>query len=203
MGKKDSEKSWDSVELLEIKADRYVDEVQDELDIYNISVQISSEQMEKLLNDVIAVELEEVKEEAEATRGSIHIRRDGSGKYYSVKNIKLSLTDFLDMGWDLVTGETRFKLFTCTVFLLKLMKRLGADLEEEQAAVCVALYRVGKHYAITDDNLIGFIDSELQDNDYMELGERKIRRIVSGLVEMGIVSLENGRYEVTQQLVFE
>ena len=99
MRKKVSPKLWNSVELLEINTDRFWDEVQDELGIYNISIQIKSEQMEKRLNDVIEVELEKVQEETEVTRGVVHIIRDGSGKFYSVKILNLVSLNFWNLVW--------------------------------------------------------------------------------------------------------
>lgn len=203
MRKKTSEKLWEPVELLEIKANRYAFEVQEKLDIYNISVEVNNGQMETLLNDVIEVELEEVKKETEITRGDILIRKDGSGKYYSIKNISLHLTDFLELSFNMAQGRIKDKLIVGAIFLIKLMEQFGVNLEEEQTAVCVAIYKVKKRYVITDDNVIEYITRELRESDYMELNEKRIWNILSELIEMGIVSVEDGRYEVTQVLLFE
>ena len=67
----------------------------------------------------------------------------------------------------------------------------------------MALYNAEKHYVITDDNIIRNIANELKENDYIELSERKISKVVLGLTEMGIVSIENGRYKLTQKLMIE
>lgn len=203
MRKANSEELWEPVELLEIKVNRYAYEVQEKLDIYNISIQVSSRQVETLLNDVIEVELKEAKNETEVTRGSIHIRKGRTGKYYSVKNLHLHLTDFLELGFNMVQGDIKNKLIASSIFLIKLMEQLGINMEEEETAVCVALYRATKRYAITDDNIVKCITGELRESDYIELNEKKIGNILSDLIEMGVISVEEGRYEVTQEILFE
>lgn len=203
MKKINTEKALESAELLEFKAKKYINDVQEEMDIYNISLQISSSQIIKVFNQVIEVEKEEVTEETEVFRGSVHIKKDGSGKYYSVNNIHFYLTDFLEFGFDLLQKETNGKLIACAFFLIKLIEHLGYSLEEEQTIVCIVLYRVAKRYMVTDDNVIRYITEEMIQSDYIGLDERKIWNILSELIEMGIISVEDGRYRVVQELVFE
>lgn len=204
MREEDSEKLYKPVELLEIESDKCAYEVQEKLDIYNIPIQVTNREIEKLFNDVLEVELEEASEETEVTRGGIYVRRDGAGKYYSVKNICFHLTDLLELVFSLAQADKkRDKFFVALIFLIKLMKQLEADMNEEESAVCVALYRVTKRYAVTDDNIIKCITEELMENGYIELSEKTVGNVISELMEFGIVSVEEGRYEVTQMLLFE
>lgn len=201
MRKVNYEKGWEPADLLKIKVNRYAYEVQEKLGNYNISVQVSSEQVEKLLNDVIDVEIEEVEKE-EVTRGSISVRKGGAGKYYSVKNIHLRLSDFLELVFNLYQGDIKSKLIISFIFLFRLMVQLGVDLEEEQTMVCVALYNITKRYTVTDDDVIKYIVGELRESYYIELDKNKIGNILSELIKMGLVSVEEGRYELTQKIVF-
>ena len=197
-------KSGKTVELLELKANRLAYDVQERLDFYDISLQVDIEQMETILNDVIKVELEEVKEVPEATKGKVTIWKGKFGKYYSVKNIYFRLSDFLDYGFSLTqANEISSMLIVSAILLWKLVERLGFDLKEEQTAVCVALYRLTKRYAITDDNITEHVDLELQESGYGELDRRAIGKALSGLMEVGILSIEEGRYEVAQKIVFK
>lgn len=202
MRKSSNEKIWEPVEVLEIRTDHYIYAVQEELDDYNISVQIDHSQIESLFNFVLEVEMEESTEE-EVTRGQVYVRKDRKGKYYSIKNIQLHLSDFLDFGFSISQGGTKSKFIVCIIFLIKLLEQLGAELEEDETAICVCLYNASKCYALTDDNIIKCIADELRKSDYLELNDRKIEGTILNLIDMRIVSVEEGRYQVTQTLVFE
>lgn len=192
-----------AVEILDIKPKRYVYEVQAGLDIYGISFEMSSGQAKELLNEVIKVEGKEAEQETEVTRGRVSVKKGGDGKYYSVKNIHFHLSDFLELGYSLIQENSYGRLIVGTILLVKLLEQLGVDLEKEQVAVCVALNRAAKHCVITDDNMIKCITNELYEDDAFALKEQEIKNILWELTEMGIVSVEEGRYEVTQELIIE
>lgn len=202
MEQKQNEKQWEPIELLELKVNRYVHDVQEKLDICNISVHIDSKQIETLFNDTIEVDLEEI-EAPETTRGSIHVKRDGSGKYYSIKNISFYITDFLELGLNLIQTETKYKIVISAIFLLKLLKQLGVNLEDEQTVVYVALHQAAKHYVITEDNVTECVLDELGTSSYMNLSREDIKNILLKLLDMGIISVENGIYGVFQKLYID
>lgn len=200
--RKRRKKRWESAELLEFKSAGFTYEVQKKLDIYDIPIRIDSIQMEKLFNDVVEVEMGEVEKNTDTTKGRISIRRDGKGKYYSVKNIHLDLFDLMEFGFNLITTDKRAMLIVAAIFLKKLLGQLGMDMEEEQAATCVALYKAAKRFAVTDDNIMEHITKELEESDYCELSTKEIDRSLSELIRTGIVTIEEGRYEVTEEIYF-
>ena len=128
------------VELLELKVNKYVHDVQESLDMHNVPIQVSSEQMEKIFNNILEADIEYIKE-AEVSRGDVRIRRDGKGRYYSIKNIHIHLSDFLELGFSMIQTERKYMIFAGGICLLKLMEQLGIDLTEEQTTICVALYQ--------------------------------------------------------------
>lgn len=193
---------WEPAELLEFKPARFTYEVQEKLNIYDIPVRLDSKQIEKLFNDVVEVELEETEKETDATKGKVSVRRNGKGKYYSIKNIHLDLIGLIEFGFNLVAADKRTKLIVAAIFLKKIPGQLGVDMEEEQVAACVALYKAAKRFVVTDDNVMEHIARELKESGYCELSRKEIDKALSELIQMGIVTVEEGRYEVTEEIYF-
>ena len=67
----------------------------------------------------------------------------------------------------------------------------------------MALYQATKQYIVTDDNVIGYILTELKNWDDMDFCEQEVEELLEELIDMEIVSIEEGRYEVKQKVVFE
>lgn len=193
---------WEPAELLEFKPARFTYEVQEKLNIYDIPVRLDSKQIEKLFNDVVEVELEETEKETDATRGKVSVRRNGKGKYYSIKNIHLDLIGLIEFGFNLMAADKRIMLIVAAIFLKKILGQLGVDMEEEQVAACVALYKAAKRVVVTDDNIMEHIARELKESGYCELSRKEIDKALSELIQMGIVTVEEGRYEVTEEIYF-
>ena len=193
---------WEPAELLEFKSARFTYEVQEKLNIYDIPVRLDSKQIEKLFNDVVEVELEETEKETDATRGKVSIRRNGKGKYYSIKNIHLDLIGLIEFGFNLTAADKRTMLIVAAIFLKKILGQLGVDMEEEQVAACVALYKAAKRFVVTDDNVMEHITGELKESSYCKLSRKEIDKALSELIQMGIVTVEEGRYEVTEEIYF-
>ncbi len=66
----------------------------------------------------------------------------------------------------------------------------------------VVLYQLSKKYVITDENILQYVNRELKENNYY-MPQDKINKAFSELIEIGLVVIENGRYEVTEKLVVE
>lgn len=199
---KPTKDQMEPAELLEFKSIRFTHEVQEILKIYNITVQIDSKQMEKLFNDIIDVEQEVVKKELDTTRGKILVRMDGTGEYRSIKNIRLHLFDLLDFCFNLIQTEKWAKPIVAAIFLKKFLEQLAVNMEEEQIAVCISLYKATKQYTVTDDNITEHIAQELKDSDYCELSIKEIYKALSELIKMGIINIDEGKYEVTEEIGF-
>lgn len=190
------------VELLELKVNKYVHDVQESLDMFNVPVQISGEQMEKILNDILEVDIEHVKE-TEVSKGDVRIGRYGKGRYYSLKNIRLLY--FMDLvsalfQMDKIQSDTKYMICIGVSLLLRLAEQLGIELTEEQTAICVALYQATKHCAVTEDNITQCIARELEEENYLGYTNEKIKKVLSELTNMGIVSVENGIYKLAEKV---
>lgn len=201
MWKSEMEEKWEAAEVLELSAYRFLNEIKEKLDIYDLSIQINNSQIETLFHDVLELEMEEV-EAPEITRGCVYIKKNGTGKYYTMKNLYFHLMDFIEGVFNLAQTDSQIRIILGTIFLFRIMTQLGVDLSEEQATLCIVLYQMTKRCIITDDNIMKYIKQGLQEGDYCELGEEKIEKELSKLVEMGLVSIEDGRYEVTETLLF-
>lgn len=198
MGKPYINEGWNSVELLDFQSNKYLYEVQEQLEDYDISVQINVEQIESFVNDTVDVDLKQV-EDVEITRGFVRIKRDGKGRYYNIKNIRFHLVDFIDGIFNLGI-ESDYKVIVGILFLTKMMGYLGVDLPEEYIAVCLALYNASKCYCITDENVIEIITRELEKSNYGEIKEEEVDEIISGLIDLDIVIIDNGRFRVAQKI---
>ncbi len=187
------------VELLELKVNKYVHDVQESLDMHNVPIQVSSEQMEKIFNNILEADIEYIKE-AEVSRGDVRIRRDGKGRYYSIKNIHIHLSDFLELGFSMIQTERKYMIFAGGICLLKLMEQLGIDLTEEQTTICVALYQATKHHMVTDNNIGQYMVHELEEENYLEYTNEKIEKVLLELINMRIVSIENGIYKIAEKI---
>lgn len=193
---------WDIGEILDLKASRFLYEVEDKLDFYEIPIEINENQLERLFHDTLKTEDEEI-EAPEITRGFAFIRKDATGKYYALKNIKFHLVDFLEAVLALIQAEQRYRLIFAGIFLFKIMQHLGTDLSEEHIAILVVLYQMTKFYEVTDENVMNIIVQGLEENDYCELLEKSIKKKLSELMEMELVSIVDGRYEVTNILMLD
>ena len=94
------------------------------------------------------------------------------------------------------------RIIVGAIFLLRIMQKIGYALSEEQTMSYVVLYQLSKRYVITDENILQYVNRELKENNYY-MPQDKINKAFSELIEIGLVVIENGRYEVTEKLVVE
>lgn len=193
-------KRKDTVELIAFNTEEFMYEVQEKLDIWDIPISCSIEQMKEIINNLIEVDLEELEAGKDQTR-NIYVRKDGSGKFSSIRNIRFCLFDFIGEIFTLITQE-EYRIIAGVFFLYKMMKQIEVDLEESQAAICVALYIGAKQFAVTDENLIKVITDVLSESSFCELCEDDISEGIKQLVKLGIVKIEEGRYMITQKVYY-
>lgn len=193
--------SRDAIEILTLNTDELLYEIKEKLDVYDLSLSISNTWFEALLCDVLKVEEEEV-ENPEVTRGCVYVRREGTGRYVSIKNCKFFLIDLLEGAFNLAQAKGKGRIIVGAIFLLRIMQKIGYALSEEQTMSYVVLYQLSKKYVITDENILQYVNRELKENNYY-MPQDKINKAFSELIEIGLVVIENGRYEVTEKLVVE
>lgn len=202
MERQESGQKWEAIDFLELKPNLFWYEVKEGLDIYNLSIQTSRSQLEALFHDTLVPDVEDV-EAPEATKGHVRLKPNGKGGYCSMKNLYFHLVDFLEGVFSLAQTNAICRVIAGTIFLCRLVQYLEIELDEEQTAVCVALYQVTKRYVITDENVISCVAQGLQKSDYGELKEKEIEDAISELIEIGLVCIEDGRYEVTETIWIE
>lgn len=190
----------DVVDLISFNTENFLCEVQEKLDIWDIQVLSCSEQMKEIINNSIEVDLEELESEKDQTR-SIYVCKDGSGKFYAIRNIRFCLFDFIEGIFNLITQE-EYRVIACVFFLCKMMKQMEVDLEDSQVAICVALYIETKQCVVTDENLIKAITDGLSRSSYYEIYEDDIYKDLKELMKLGIIKIEEGRYTLTQKVYF-
>ena len=193
-------KRKDTVELIAFNTEEFMYEVQEKLDIWDISISCSLEQMKEIINNLIEVDLEELEPGKDQTR-NIYVRKDGSGKFYAIRNIRFCLFDFIGEIFTLITQE-EYRIIAGVFFLYKMMKQIEVNLEESQAAICVGLYIGTKQFVVTDENLIKVITDVLSESVFCELCEDDIIEGIEQLVKLGIVKIKEGRYMITHKVYY-
>lgn len=189
----------EAVELLGIKEEKILCEVQRELEFLDINISVTCEQVKSILNNSMEVKVEEVEQPKEQTR-RVYIRKGGVGKFYSVKNIKFYLVDFLEAIYSLLECEKDNRNIMSVFFLMKVLKQCEVELDDLQAIICIILYEETKQIVITDDNLTTIVNYRLNAEGYTEIGHKKIYDVIEELVDLGIVEITAGRYNVVQKL---
>ncbi len=197
-------KRLDTAELVDFNTKKYLYEVQKKLDIYDIQISVYSDQMENIFNDVVEVSLEEQEPGEDRTKGII-IKSDGSGKFYSIKNIRFDIVDFIVEIFSLVDGiEKRESLwFAVGIFLLKLMKKLGIELRKRQTDIIIVLYLETKNCIVTDENLEKIIVKGFERLGYRQIDAEEIYEDIRKLVKLGIIDIAEGKYIVAEKIYFK
>lgn len=200
MEKKEQGQLWDMMEVLELKPNWFWNGVKDELDDYQFSIEISVDRIESIIRDTLKAEEMET-EKPETTRGVAFVRKGGNGRYYALKNIRFHCMNFLEAVMALIQTEPKYQMICGGIFLYHIIQYLGVDMSEEQTAVLMALYQMAKYYEVTDENIMDGLLRKLEERDYCELSEKEIRKRLSELIEMEAISIENGRYNVSEMLI--
>lgn len=196
---------WDSTEVLDFNSGKYLNEIQKKLSIYRIPLYADSEQIERLFRSTVKVSMIEVNDEQNITKGSVYVQKGKRGTYWSIKNVRFHVISFLaevlSLAQSIPNIASKGELFILAVSLAKLIKQFGVDIGEEEMTVCVALYQACQRYVITDENVIQRINDKLEECDYERLNEKKVYGHLSNLVELGIVAVQDGKYQVVETLI--
>lgn len=197
-------KQKDYIDFLELKPERYLRELQKKLDIYEISFQATEEQVTAVFMDTIDADIVEVTNQKEATRGKVYIKKDKTGKYMSIKNIRFSLVDFFERIFQFVetlqSDSKYWRIIVGSVALLGMFKQFGIELDEEMTGTCVALYQASKGQVITDESVVEVVNRQMEESGYEVLDEEEIYACLSEMIKLGIVTVVNGRYKVVEKI---
>lgn len=202
MGKNKLAQNWQAEDFLELNANKLLYEVKVDLSIYDLPLQINTVQLEELFHKTLIPEVEET-EAPEVTRGWVKIKKDGTGKYVAMKNLHFYLLDFLEGVFSLVQTVPEYRLIVGTIFLIRMWQRMGINLVEEQTAAYVVLSQQIKRHTVTDENVLECMMRGLSESGYCGVSAEKTERLLSELIEMGLVFIDGGRYEATETILVQ
>lgn len=197
------EKRKDTAEWIDFSITEFLYDVQAGWNLYDMNALDCYSQTEEILNQSVELELQEEEPEKRRTRGG-GVRGDGSGKYYSLKNIRFCLTDCIEGIFNLVCviGEKEYAFVAFIIFLSKFLRGIGVDLSEGQTAILVALYQESRHQAVTDDNLENVMMQGLKKGGYGFADMDTVYHELEFLEDYGIIEVCEGKYEVAQKIYF-
>lgn len=160
--------------------------------------------MEAIFNQTVELEREEIESSSNRTRG-VHIKMDHSGRLWSVRNIRFGLADCLDGIFNIActVGKKEYLIFASAIFLYKFIKRMGIDLKERQTVIIVTLYQESKHNAVTDENLEEVMGQGLRQSGYRFMDIDEIYSELKKLKNLGIIEIQEGKYQIAQKIYFE
>lgn len=188
----------DIIEQLDINLQNIMYEVRRELKTDDANISDKYEELRNIINRTAKIEWEESNSENTPTKGAC-IRRKGKVGYYSIKNIRFHLLDFIQAIFDLLSA-VKFPFVASTIFLVKIIQIVGVELEENEAAVCIALYEETRQRTVTDLNLTKVIGERLKEEGNYEISISEIYDEIDKLLELGIIEIEQGKYEITQKI---
>lgn len=195
-------KRKDSSELLNFNIENYLYEVKRELKACGTEISIGGKQMKKIFNQSVEMEIEKQRDDGIYTKG-IWKKKDGTGKYITYKNLRFLWLDFIQMIIGITeNGEKIHRIFIVSTFLLHMIKQLGIKLGEKQVAICSMLYIEMKSKAITDENIKAVLAHGLEENGYGQMSREDIYNELNELIKLGIISMKNGKYIITQKIYF-
>lgn len=195
------EKRQDTAERLDLNEKKCMYEIERELNFFDVQLPDYSSEIRNIFNDTVEVELAEYGPEEEKTKG-VRVRRDGTGRFTSIKNLRFCLCECIERIFNLVCQIDNEVLFylTAVSFLYTLIEKLGIELDKKQTAVIVALYQETKRCEVTDDNLEEVISRWLTQEGYRQMDTEEIYEEMKQLAEWGIVEISDGRYLIAEKI---
>ncbi len=201
MEKDNFEKRTDTAEWLEFNEKRCQYEIERELAFYDIQLPDCSSEIKDIFNDTVELELAECESGEEKTKG-VRVRRDGTGRFTSIKNIRFCLWESIERIFNLVCQIDNGVLLYLTAahFLYMFIKEIGIELDKKQVAVIVALYQETRQCEVTDENLEKVISRWLAQEGYRQMGIEEIQVEIIQLTKWGIIEIADGRYLIAEKI---
>lgn len=190
--------SDDTAGLLELNGEKFISELQQELECLNIHVSYIWEQVKTAFNDSVEIDLEAAEPEEVGESCTI---RDEDGNTYTVRRIKLYLPDFIDQATAAVP-KYKQRMNIISIIITKFFNYLGVELDMRQASVCIALHQEAKKSELTEEKFAKVLIRALKTNCRYEVNKRELYRKLEELVALGIVEVEKRRYSVKEEICF-
>ena len=184
-----------NIDLLDINLIQMKKKIEKESRFEDTLFDYSIDDMKALLNEAIEIEAEET--EDAKTRGIVK-KKNGTGKYISIKNVHISMKIILE-GLALKKDMTPISI---VIFLYNLFEQLRLNISRWQMSVYMSLYEVRRTINITDENLVDVIISNIGKYGYEKLSTGKIMNTVNELYNMGLLDIDNGSYKVEEKVYY-
>lgn len=121
----------------------------------------------------------------------------------NVKRACFHLLRFIDRTMEL-TGKKRLKkkskLQIIGIFIDKVLKHLGVELDRKQAAICAVLYEESGKMTLTEENLSGVIQHTLKRDFGCGINKKEVYLKLEELVVLGIVLVGERRYRIKETI---
>lgn len=204
-----------ATEILDISVDQLIKETQKSCRIYGEVITQNRMEIQKCINDAVVI-TPEVSEDAKSIRNTkiakniqtvrivkraVMIKHDGTGRHIAAKNIRFYPVTFIE-GLYGVMGNN-LKPISVMLFLLNLLKQMSVDLDKKQVLLYAIFAAETKKVRMTDENLMQCVNSHRKQYGYSEWEEEELYEAVSRLLELEIIGVTNGVYEVNDRFYFE
>ena len=148
------------------------------------------------LNDAVDIETDEITEVG-GNKQNLMIRRNGQGKYVSINNIRISF-DMLILGLQAIVQRD---IFPCAFLLDKILGQIGVNINRLQMEIYIII-RDDAGRNITDDNIMEFVQGELNSHGYEDISRRDIASALRFLIDMvDLVDVIDGKYVAKDEIM--
>ncbi|MBP3489070.1 MAG: hypothetical protein J6K53_11805 [Roseburia sp.] len=119
----------------------------------------------------------------------------------AAKNIRFYPVTFIE-GLYGVMGNN-LKPISIMLFLLNLLKQMSVDLDKKQVLLYAIFVAETKKVRLTDENLMQCVNLYMKQYGYSEWEDEELYEAISRLLELEIIGVTNGIYEVNDRFYFE
>lgn len=210
-----------ATEILDISVEQLIKETRKSCRIYGGVITGNRTAIQKCINDAVVI-APEVSRDTKSIRNTkiardtkiakniqtvrivkraVMIKHDGTGRHIAAKNIRFYPVTFIE-GLYGVMGNN-LKPISIMLFLLNLLKQMSVDLDKKQVLLYAIFVAETKKVRMTDENLMQCVNSYMKQYGYSEWEEEELYEVVSRLLELEIIGVTNGVYEVNDRFYFE
>lgn len=183
-----------NIDLLGINLVQMKKNVVNECQFEDVIIDYSINDIKKVLNEAIDIEVEEDTKSLRE-RGFVICKND-EGTHISIRNVHISIKIILET----LAALQKMTPIAISIFLCNLLQQLRVELDRRQMAVYMILYRESKSVEITDENLLNIIQNEIVGYGYEKMGNNEILDIVNFLYNKRLVEIDDGIYKAAEKI---
>lgn len=185
--------------LLGIDIRKIMDNMHEQERIYNFKITYAEEDILTTIDKSLYVEVEEISEREKRKR-SVFQKKDGTGVYISIKNVRFHPSEFMLGMVDLIDGE--FAVLTIATLIVSVLKQIGISINKKQMIICSAIFYEGKQQALTDANVLETVNQYMKLYSYNEMEADELNEMLEKLIKLGIIQKKDDSYITNQKFYF-